>query len=360
MCWVETQRVGMDVSVVDPVIAGSSRARKRPRGTATHVRSWPLRPASGQVRAIEARFHAGLRVYNACLAESFQRGEWMRADPGFDAAKAMPARTPAERKERSTAFRAVAARHGFTDSAVQSFASSLRRSWVREQVPAQETQVLGKRAFTAVQDWQHGQRGKPRFKAARRGLHSMASKDFHGALRPNLDPTGRLAGLQWGAGFVIAIAPAATTGRRGVEQQAEMTSIEALLAAGACLSARIVRTQMSGRPTYRMQLVMDGHPEQRHPIGDGRVAFDLGPTYVAIAAMTAEGRWSAQIRRLADGIDLDAARLRRTQRALDRSHRAGSPDCFRPDGTHQTSCRETELRLVAEELPLIGPRPRTG
>ncbi|MDY6872321.1 MAG: hypothetical protein SV966_18160, partial [Actinomycetota bacterium] len=125
--------------------------------------------------------------------------------------------------------------------------------------------------------WHVGKKGKPRFKNARRGLHSVAAKDGHGALRPNTDVAGRLVGLQWGAGFVVPIAPAAASGRRGREQQAELAEIEALIAAGKVLSCRIVRTVINGRDTYRMQLVCDGRPTRRHPVGDGRVSFDLGP-----------------------------------------------------------------------------------
>jgi len=70
--------------------------------------------------------------------------------------------------------------HGFTVDAAQSFASSLRKSWVREHFPAQETQNLGARAFDAVRQWHVGLKGKPRFKSAKRGLHSVAAKDGNG------------------------------------------------------------------------------------------------------------------------------------------------------------------------------------
>ena len=48
-----------------------------------------------------------------------------------------------------------------------------------------------------------------------------------------------------------------------------------------------------------------------------------------------DGSWSGWVEPLADRIRLDTARLRRAQRHLDRQHRAGSPECFNPDGTHQ-------------------------
>ena len=195
------------------------------------------------------------------------------------------------------------------------------------------------RAFDAVKRWHLGRNGKPRFKPVARGVHSLASKDGNGALRPKVDGDGRLVGLQWGAGFVIPIAEPAQTGRRGKEQRAELAEIEALIAAGKVLYTRIVRTVIDGRDTYRMQIVMDGHPSQRHPVGDGRVSFDLGPSAIAVAVERSDGTWAGWVEPLADRISVDTARLRREQRHLDRQHRAGSPGCFNPDGTHNHGCQ---------------------
>jgi putative transposase len=311
------------------------RSRKRPKGAPTHVRSWPLRPDLAQCRDIRTRFFTGARVYNAVLAEFIGRSRAVKSDAAWQSARQLPRGTKDERAAGRAAFDAVAHAHGFTAGAAQSFASALRKSWVREHLPAQETQNLGARAFDAVKQWHRGRKGKPRFKSTRRGLHSLAAKDGHGALRPKLDAAGRLIGLQWGAGFVIPVASAAESGRRGKEQQAELDKIEALIAAGKVLSARIVRTVINGRDTYRIHMVCDGHPSRRHPVGDGRVAFDLGPSEIAIAVEHADGTWAGGVEPLADRIGLDSARLRRVQRRLDRQHRAGSPDCFGPGGTHR-------------------------
>ncbi|TXI53183.1 MAG: transposase [Mycolicibacterium mageritense] len=277
-----------------------------------------------------------MRVYNAALGEFIDRSRAVMADLAWVAARELPHRTARERSARSAAFRTVEVAHGFTADAAQSFASSLRKSWVREYLPAQETQNLGARAFDAVRQWHVGTKGKPRFKSVKRGLHSLAAKDGNGALRPKTDEAGRLVGLQWGAGLVVPIAPAAMSGRRGREQQAELAEIEALIAAGKVLSTRIVRTVINGRDTYRMQLVMDGRPTQRHPVGEGRVSFDLGPSQIAVTVQISNGWWSGWVEPLADAIRLDTLRLRRTQRHLDRQHRAGSPDCFNRDGLHTT------------------------
>jgi putative transposase len=336
-----------------PPPARKPRARKRARGAPTHVRSWPLRPDAVQCHQIGIRFFTGVRVYNAVLGEFIGRGRAVKADPAWQAARELPRRSVDERTRRGAAFRAVEAAHGFTVDAAQSFASSLRKSWVREHFPAQETQNLGARAFDAVRQWHVGLKGKPRFKSAKRGLHSVAAKDGNGALRPKTDVRGRLVGLQWGAGLVIPIAAPAGSGRQGCEQRTEIAEIEALIAAGKVLSARIVRTVINGRDTYRMQLVCDGGPSRRHPVGNGHVSFDLGPSQIAVAVEYSDGSWSGWVEPLADAIGLDTMRLRRAQRHLDRQHRAGSPQCFRPAGTH-TAGRCQWRRSAAAQRTAIG------
>jgi putative transposase len=82
-------------------------------------------------------------VYNAVLGEFLARSRAVKADPGWQAAQLLPGRTAAQRTTRGAAFRTVEQAHGFGVDAAQSFASSLRKSWVREHLPAQETQNLG-------------------------------------------------------------------------------------------------------------------------------------------------------------------------------------------------------------------------
>ena len=324
------------------------RARKRSKDSPAHVRSWPLRPNPAQCRVIRRRFFTGARVYNAVLAEFIARSRAVKSDPASEAARQLPRRTNEERAARRAAFDAVAAAHGFTANEAQSFASSLRKSWVRDHLPAQETQNLGARAFDAVKQWHLRRKGKPRFKSTKRGLHSLSAKDGNGALRPKTDAAGRLVGLQWGAGFVLPAAPAAVSGRHGREQRAELAEIEALIAAGRVRFTRIVRTVINGRDTYRMQLVVDGHPTWRHPVGEGRVSFDLGPSEIAVAVERSDGTWTGWLEPLADRIRLNTMGLRRQQRRLDRQHRAGSPGCFNPDGTHKPGCCDWQRTRTAK------------
>ena len=64
------------------------------------------------------------------------------------------------------------------------------------------------------------------------------------------------------------------------------------------------------------------------------MSFDLGPSEIAVSVERSDGTWTGWIEPLADRIRLNTVWLRRQQRQLDRQHRAGSPGCFNPDGTH--------------------------
>jgi hypothetical protein len=64
-----------------------ARARKRPKGAPTHVRSWPLRPNPMQCRDIRTRFFTGTRVYNAVLGEFIARGRAVKSDPAWVTAR---------------------------------------------------------------------------------------------------------------------------------------------------------------------------------------------------------------------------------------------------------------------------------
>jgi putative transposase len=297
-----------------------SRARKRPKAAPTFVASIPLRATPTQAKTIGSRFECGRLLYNACLREALDRAQAMRADPGWEVATAMPrrsGRTPDP--ERASAFRALRERHSFTGRALASVASSFRVGWLREQVFAQEAQVLGARAYDAVNRWMLGQRGRPRFKGKGHGLHSLAGKDLQGALRISADGSG----LQWGHGLVLRFAfdPASPYHWWAAWHVGE----------GRLRSCRIVRTRIRGRWSFTAQLILDGVPLQRYQAGDDLVGLDVGPSTVAVVSDT--GTWKETF---CAELDDTAAKLRRLQRRLDRQHRAGSPACFDEQGRHHT------------------------
>jgi len=100
---------------------------------------------------------------------------------------------------------------------------------------------LAERAFAAVERWVYARGGRPRFKAMRRGIHSMSSKDGRGAIRL----TGDGRHVQWGQGFV---APLVIDPTNPVHRHA-LTAIDG----GRVLSVRIVRRKIRGRCYFDAQ-----------------------------------------------------------------------------------------------------------
>jgi hypothetical protein len=289
-------------------------------------------------------------LYNACLRVALDRAVAMRADPGWEQAKAMP-QVVGGRPDpaKASAFRELRERHGFTGRALASVASGFRVGWLREHVFAQEAQVLGARAYDAVNRWVLGQRGRPRFKGKGHGLHSLAGKDLQGALRISADG----GGLQWGRGLVLPFAfdPASPHHWWAAWHVGE----------GRLRSCRIVRTRIRGRWSFTAQLVLDGVPLRPYEAGEGLVGLDVGPSTVAVVSDT--GAWKETF---CAELDERAAELRRLQRRLDRQHRAGSPACFDPQGRHHTGrcswrsrsgrARQTATRIQELHRRLAGHR----
>ncbi|MHB8318089.1 MAG: nuclease/transposase family protein [Acidimicrobiales bacterium] len=267
----------------------------------------------------------------------------MRTDPAFNAAKALP-KGPPKSKEltaRNKAFNEVAAAHGFSSDALRTYGSSLRKAWVRDHVGAQEVQRLATRAFDAVNRWNLGKGGKPRFKNASRRLRSLECSDKFGDIQPVLR-NGHLVAVRWSKTVIpVGALPEHPTSRHNIEVAAERARLESLFAAQGLIQTRIVYTIVRGRPTLRAQFVVDGRPPVRHKTGAGTVSPDVGPSVISVVAADADGNPIPEAighRVLAEGIEDIQAELRRLQRQLERQHRAGSPECFDKKGRHKLTC----------------------
>lgn len=268
----------------------------------------------------------------------------MRADPAFDAAKALPKGPPNSGASgaRNKAFKTLATSHGFVGDAMRTYGSGLREAWVRDHVGAQETQRLATRAFDAVNRWNMGLGGKPRFKNARRGLRSLECSDRCGDIQPVLED-GHLVAVRWTKKTVIPVVsiPEHPISRADRDARIERTRLEQLISSGALIQTRIVRNIVRGRPTLRAQFVVHGRPPIRHEVGTGTISADVGPSIMSVVVADADANPVPKAIGhyvLAEGIEDIQAELRRLQRHLDRQHRAGSPECFDEKGRHKKVC----------------------
>ena len=122
---------------------------------------------------------------------------------------------------------------------------------------------------------------------------------------------------------------------------------------------RIIRRTIRGRERWFVQLIQEGRPFAKHPIGDAVVGLDIGPSTIAAVSSA-----DAMLEPFCPTVDQPWKKLRVIERAMDRSRRDTNPGNYQPDGTikkgpkswsrsehykaRQRKRAEVERRLAAE------------
>src|SRR5689334_18629260 len=115
--------------------------------TPTFLLELPLQVTAGQAKRLRAHLEAARQVYNAVLSEGQRRLRRMRADPAWQAARAIP-RT--EMQERKRAFGALRQQYGFSDYALHDAVKGLNCTWIAAHVDAVLAQSLATRDCRAL------------------------------------------------------------------------------------------------------------------------------------------------------------------------------------------------------------------
>jgi len=164
----------------DPPSQASDEKKPRRKKTPSFQVELPVEVNEQQVTSLHTNFEAARQLYNALLSLGLRRLQRMRADPGWNQARAIPRTQKAERK---TAFAALREKYGFTENALQEAAKSLRVGHLAEHIEAVVCQVLATRAYRSLQRVALGRAKKVRFKSKGRGLGSVENKRNDTGLR---------------------------------------------------------------------------------------------------------------------------------------------------------------------------------
>ena len=148
--------------------------------TPTFLLELPLVVNAGQARRLRAHLEAGRQFYNAVLSEGLTRLHRMRADAGWQAARAIPR---SHKQERARAFRALREQYGFSEYALHEAGKRLRVSWVADHLDAVLAQTLASRAYHALNRVCLGKARRVRFRSRGRGLSSIENKRNDTGLR---------------------------------------------------------------------------------------------------------------------------------------------------------------------------------
>ena len=311
----------------------------------TFLLELPLRVDAGQAKRMRAHLEAARCLYNALLGEASKRLARMRADPAWQAARALP-RT--QKRERHAAFSCLRTQYQFSEYALHAFARTANCAWIADHIDAVLAQTLATRAYQAVNRMCLGKAKKVRFKSRGRGLDSVENKRNDTGLRFVLQAAaeGNEGVLIWGTDRLPAIIdwndPVV---KHGLSQRIKY--------------ARLIRRRASSQQAqgadctghrYAVQLALEGKAYQKpkNQPGEDRIGLDLGPSTLAIVPRQHEARLVV----LGDELKPNARQKRRLQRKLERQRRANNPDNYdehgriKKHGQHRRTWKNSKSSLA--------------
>ena len=293
--------------------------------TPTFLLELPLRVTAGQAKRLCAHLEAARQFYNAILSEGQRRLRHMRADPAWQAARAI---SRAQKLERARAFGALRQQYGFSEYALHEVAKVLNCSWIADHVDAVLAQRLSTRAYRALNRVCLGQARRVRFKSRGRGLSSVENKRANTGLRFVLQPPeeGNAGYLLWQDDRIPALIdredPVVAYGLAHRIKYARLIARQAS-------SAHAQGADRAGQ-RYFVQLALEGIPyhKPKHQVGCDTVGMDLGPSTIAIVPRESTPRLEVFCAALAP----NARAIRHLQRQMDRQRRANNPENFDEKG----------------------------
>jgi hypothetical protein len=301
----------------------SKPSRKK---TPTFLLELPLAVEAGQAARLRGHLEVGRQFYNAMLSAGQRRLRHMKADPAWQAARAIP-RT--HKQERRAAFSALREQYGFSEYAFHELAKELRVSWLAEHLDAVLAQTLATRAYRALNRVCLGKAKRVRFKSKSRGLDSIENKRNNTGLRFVLQTQDKGRGpgyLLWHDDQLVALIdwndPVVAHGLAHEIKYARLVRRRAS-------SPRAQGADCQGE-RYYVQLILEGvpHHKPKHIVGSDTVGLDLGPASIAIVPREAEARLEALCAELCP----DARAIRRLQRKMERQRRAANPEHYDEQG----------------------------
>lgn len=288
-----------------------------------------------QPAVLERLSHSAASIYNACLGEALKRLHTVQHDREYQALReeyksAKAGGLPLGRFR--TDYRAVFKKYGYTEYALQEYAAGIRNHYPN--FGSAETQALATRAFNTVEKVRTGKAENVRFKSPKEGI-SFEGKGRTSKLHyDEKDHTVHYGQYRFG----LKIKPDDEYAAQCMQDKVKYV--------------RVLKRTIRGRQRWFCQLVLEGTPpdngRHRRVYGDGKAGIDPG---VATTAVVTDR--TAHLYELAPDIREDEKRIRRLQRAADRSRRATNPGNYEQDGTVRKGRKHWEdskryLRLKSE------------
>ena len=149
--------------------------------TSSFITEIPLKVGSHELCVLQKRFFSAKQQYNALLGEALIRLRKMRESSKYGKARSLY-KQEGKKTESKALFKQLAEEYGYSEYSLHSFCKQWNKKASHLSIGARISQKIAKRAFSAVEEYRTGKRGKPRFKGVR-GISSIEDNSIDANLR---------------------------------------------------------------------------------------------------------------------------------------------------------------------------------
>lgn len=278
--------------------------------TPSFVLELPLKTPPKEEKELLSRLESARNLYNATLGEAKRRVIRIKQSKLFQKARKLQNN---DKKEKNLLFKMAKEEQDFTEYSLHKYIGNLRHKIVNN-LDIQTTQKLATRAFHATEKMLYGKARKVRFKGYNQ-MNSVESKSNN-------------TGIRWRNNSVIwndlCLKPIIYTQdeviHHGLQQNVKY--------------CRILRKVIRKKDRFYVQLVLDGKPleKEKNKLGDGTVAFDFGPSTVAIVSQNSNNEFQAKLLQFCSELKTREKEIHTLQRKIERQRRQSNPNNYSPNG----------------------------
>ena len=252
---------------------------------------------------INKKMKVAKSIYNACLNECLKRLKAVKADKEYHTL----VKTESS-KQRNIRLKEIEHYYGYSEYALHHWVNKIKHHF-EGHLGINEVQKLATRAFQTVEKYHYGKAKKVFFKSFKDDM-SVENKSNKTGLR--------LKDLKiiWGnlsISFKV----------KKNDKYAQLALLD------KTKYVRVLKCEIRGKERFFVQLIQEGLPPKKHQTStiENRIGIDIGTSTIAVVSDN-----KVYMKELAD-IKTPCKKLRRIDRAMDRSRRFTNPQNYSDNGT---------------------------
>lgn len=272
--------------------------------TSTYILELEIKPTTSIKHIIDKRLKVAKSIYNACLNEVLKRHKALKSDKEYRRLISQ-----SSSNERNALLKDIRLKYGFSEYQLHSWVNQVKYHF-EGHLGINEVQKLATRAFNTVEKLHYGKSKKVFFKSKDDDI-SVENKSNKTGLRYSNNE------ILWGK---------LSLGSPIVKNNDKYVQLSLL---DETKYVRILTREIRGRKRYFIQLCQKGIPPKKRETSnvENRVGIDIGTSTIAVVSDK-----KVFIKELAD-LKTPYKKLRRLERAMDRSKKSTNPQNYNSNGT---------------------------